>query len=273
MGFSYRDIARHVTGDVPVFGFSSDGNHTVVGTETLTTVAEYRNLTVPAGTILNTASHMVFVSGTLTIEEGGIIQCNGLPGLLGVGGAVVGAQGNTYGGQQGWDGDPLTPAYFGDVYVGGLGGDGGDGSGGAGAAHSGDSLVNPKRLSTMPGLMVPSAIALAKASTGGAGGCGDGVETGGGGGSGGGTVWLIAASVSNNGTIQANGGNGAAGVATDCGGGGGGAGGLVHLVTRMYSGNGVVQALGGTGGASGGGAGTAGTAGADGLVHIFNVPS
>lgn len=273
MGFNLSDLQRKLTGDVPVFGFASDGDHEVSGTETLTTVAEYRNLTVPAGAILNTASHMIYVNGTLTIEEGGIIQCNGNNGSGATGATPIGATGNTYGGQQGWDGDPaVPPSFFADVFVGGLGGDGGAGTVAPGGDVTGNTLVNPKRLSTMPGLLIPSAIALAKASIGGGGGGGDGTNSGGGGGGGGGVVWILAATVINDGTIQANGGNGAAGTATNCGGGGGGGGGFVHLITRSYMGSGLVQALGGSGGASGGGGGVAGVAGGVGLAHTFIVP-
>lgn len=274
MGFNLNDLSRKITGDVPVFGFASDGNATLSpGTTTLTTVAEYRDLTIPSGATLETAGHMIYVSGTLTVASGGIIQCNGGNGSGATGASPVGATGNTYGGQQGWDGDPAAPpSFFADVYIGGLGGDGGAGSSAPGGDVAGNTLVNPKRLSTMPGLLIPSAIALAKAGIGGGGGGGNGTNAGGGGGASGGVVWIIAASVINQGIIQANGGNGAAGTASNCGGGGGGGGGFVHIISRSYMGSGLVRALGGSGGASGGGSGVAGVAGSVGLAHTFIVP-
>lgn len=276
MGFNYNDLARRLTGDVPIFGFASDGDHTVAGTETLTQVAEYRDLTVPAGTILNTGCFMIYVNGTLTIEEGGIIQANGNAASGATGGAVLGGSANTYSGSQGFDGDIAGPAtYFTEVGTGGDAGNAGAGAGGAGQVTTGNSIRNQKLLTTMPGLLIPSGVGSGtnRAGIGAPGGSGDGsANFGGGGGGGGGTVWIVAATVINQGTIRALGGAGGAGTATDCGGGGGGGGGLIKLVARSYMGSGTLDVSGGAGGASGGGSGVAGVAGSDGRAFTFIVP-
>lgn len=275
MGFNLADLSRKITGDVPVFGFASDGNATISGgTTTLTTVAEYRDLTISSTGILKPVGYMIYVTGTLTIEEGGVIRNNGANASGATGGGVVGA-GNTFNGGQGMDGDIADPALFQTQYIGGLSGDSGAGSAGAGETQVGVNSVqrSGKLLTTMPGLLIPSALSSTKASCDAPGGNGDGAaNAGGGGGGGGGCIWIVAANIINYGTIEANGGNGAAGTANNCGGGAGAGGGYIHIVTRSYMGDGTIQCLGGTGGASGGGAGVAGTAGSAGVVHTLVVP-
>ena len=101
------------------------------------------------------------------------------------------------------------------------------------------------------------------------GGCqggtaGSGAVTGGGGGHGGGAVYLVAPTVSGDGSIFASGGGGYAGnlftTSGAGGGGGGGSGGLIAIDASIVAFSGTLAANGGAGG-GGGGAGAAATGG------------
>ncbi len=112
-------------------GWYGDGDfdHTVVGTESLTQETHYQNLTVPNGTELRLQGNRIFVKETLTIEAGGVISCDGLPGQDGgmIGNGIDDAALGGLGANQ--------VALGGSTRIGALGrgGEGGEGGDGAGS--------------------------------------------------------------------------------------------------------------------------------------------
>src|SRR5215831_126206 len=58
--------------DLGWFGTGVNGDHTVVGTETMLRDRFYRNLTIPAGAVLRTTGFRLYISETLTIDPGGL---------------------------------------------------------------------------------------------------------------------------------------------------------------------------------------------------------
>lgn len=195
---------------------------------------------------------------------------------------------------------------------GGSGSSNGGGGGGAGGSQSTSALsLTPSRnvqflirLHEIIGTAVNFLTTCGGAAGGGGGGSGgaqNGVSapsfsgSGGGGGAGGnsgGIIAIIAKTISNTGTIQANGGAGgnggsacavvantpyALGGGAGAAGGNGGNGGVVILIYNTYTNSGTVQAAGGAGGSAGSGTvgsdgggtgsnGSASSAGASGLV-------
>ena len=269
--------------DGGVFGRGALGTHTVAGTETLTADTSYLDLTVPAGTVLETAGFRLWVQDFVQVDATGTIRSNGtaavdeLPagGAAAVGGSLgpgtIGGAGGSFGaGAAG--GSPVA-----DTSGGAAGGAGGGGNGGAGGAAGAIDAPDADQgaldaggwphLGAVVGFDAagPGAIIVLSGGTGGGGGGGDGVDDPGGGGGGGGGVLVMATrNLINNGTIEANGGDGANGDSGgQTGGGGGGGGGLVVTVARFRSGSGTITATaGGAGtGAGGGAAGIAGTVG------------
>jgi len=111
-----------------VYGNGSDGDVTISSNTTLRRDMNYRNLTVNAGVTLNTAGHIVRVSGTLT--NNGVITDSVSGGAGGRGG-------------EGGEGGPYGPSYIGNGLPGSIGHTGhagaveGAGHGGAGGGGGG----------------------------------------------------------------------------------------------------------------------------------------
>jgi len=227
------------------FGDGSDGDHVVVGTETLTRDTYYRNLTVPAATILQTAGFRVFVADTLTIE--GTIRNNGAagsnvaaPGDTGAGGTLGVGQG---GGGTGAVGESSPNS---------LGGNGGNASG-TGAVAAGTitrTTTGVAYVSLLPFVITGTDAAGAPIN----GGAQGGGATGASGGAGGGVVLIAAKAITGAGAIQANGGAGFA----STGASGGGGGGFIVIAFGSSDETYTAAAAGGagTGGSSPGAAGT-----------------
>jgi hypothetical protein len=264
-----------------VFGDGSDGSLTVVGTQSLVRNSFYNNVTIPTGTRLDTANFNLHVKGTLTIDAGGVLSCNGNAAIAGAGGVglsggsisailsgTAGGNGGTSG--NGTAGGAATSVVLDFLGRGGSGGNGTVTNGGVGGVLTYRG-VSEGDIRQMPEFSTGAAhttgsIANMFAGSGGGGGGGAGAgNQGGGGGSGAGCVSCMAQFVVNNGSIEARGGVGAAGLVANTGGGGGGGGGIVLLMRVSRTGN-LPVAPGGAPGASGGAGGVAGSTGVAGLV-------
>jgi len=273
-------------GYVGLFGDGSLGDASISGTLTLTSERSYKNLQVLSGGIINTAGHILRVKGTLTINSGGYIRCNGEDGTDGYMGNAGGyapyiSVANPEFGvpSNGGDGE-----YGGSVgnYVGSPGSYGFGtltntgapylfraGSGGGGGGGLSDGLGYSATAGGNVWML---------AGQGGYGGYGAyGAMTfdelnGAGGGAGGGVCCVYAFKINNAGAIQANGGAGGDAVtgpyANYGGAGGGGGGGTVIVYYRSTTGSGIgtLQADGGAAGSNSGGGGTAASAGSSGLT-------
>lgn len=276
-------------------GDGSDGDHTVAGTETLTRDMYYDTLTVPAGTVLNTANYAVFAKSAI-INEGSIRNNGGAGGdgavsSGGTAGAAV-ASGTLGGGSAGGAGgngaNGTAGTAIGTSAIGGQGGNGGAGdtssdsfTGGlAGALTSPTTAAGGTRIGARLGSLITGRDLLGNILRGGTGGGGGGSgedtgglnRSGGGGGAGAGVMLLVTPRLANNGVISANGGDGGDGsnaIASSGGGGGGGGGGAIGLVCADETGSGSVTVSGGAGGLPGvsvPGA-TAGNDGNDGRIY------
>lgn len=243
-------------GDLGWFGTGVDGDHTVIGTETLLRDKFYRNLTIPAGTALRTAGFRVYVSGTLTIAPGAVLHNSGqdgqngadaIPGfsnaLGGAGAPTTNMLGGGDGGNGGFDDEDGDPGHSTADYPanepiknGGKGGDGTSGVGGAGGSTTPQFGFGTYMISTMA---VGSFVSGGPGGGGGAGNDNGGdVGFGGGAGGGGGVIMISAKHIdAAPGTIQARGGKGGDGASDGAGGGiggggGGGVGGTIIIVTN-----------------------------------------
>jgi hypothetical protein len=276
-------------------GEATDGAHTVVGTETLTTDLHCSTLTVPAGTVLNTAGFVVFARTKILVAATGEIRRNGNPGAASVGGAggaggaalangTVGGSGAGGAGSNGGAGDGAAgTGQNPSVAASGAGGDGGDGDfgtlGGAGGvattstAANGGPNIACRLANAIAGRNLAPAILLG--GSGGGGGGNGGGGAGGGGGSGGGVMALVSPEIENLGTIEAEGGVGgnAAVQAEPGGGGGGGQGGAILVVTAWRHGAGTWSVAGGAGGTGGGGAAEVGETGDAGRIVYIDAES
>jgi hypothetical protein len=262
------------------FGDGSEGDATVVdagSSITLTKDTYYHNLSVVNGYV-RTANFRLFVSGTLTIGNGGSVECDGRSGASG--GTAV-AAGTVAGGTAGGPGGAGAGNAGTGILdsAGGQGGAGGAGSGGAGGAagtHAVPAAADggTKHAGAMLGYTISSPTGLThyRGGSGGGGGGGDGTA-GGTGGGGGGVVIVCARRIVCTGTaaIRANGGAGANAAGTNRGGGGGGGGGCVRVLYQTASG--LLAACEATGGAGGAktGTGVAGSAGLDGTIVLLAV--
>jgi len=276
---SVEGLNRSEILDMLYFGSGKDGDVVITSDTTVSRDMEYRNLTVKSGATLNPNGWRIFVSDTLTIEEGGKISRDGNDGgnaascpgwgvcwrCPGSGGAPL--QAHTVGGSGGGASGSCGNAGDGESgEAGGNGGNGGDAengarSGGNGGA-GGNKIINYLPSPFMSFLSLPVEIA----ETGGAGGGGgagytsaSGRSAGGGGGSGGGVIHIFAKNIILNGNITAKGGKGGNGVCgCSCGscshlyyaagGGGGGGGGFILLVYKTKTGSGTIDVSGGEGG-------------------------
>ncbi len=261
------------------FGNGKDGNATVSGTTELTRDMNYHDLVITGTGILKTQGYRVFVSGTLTIQDGGVLGANGAAGANGSG--ASGGAGGAAGGVR-----PLLGAGA----VGGVGGSSGGtgssaGAGGAGASElllplDTGGIYSPGGggggggyAGSASGATDATAGSPTLGAGGGDGGIGFGSSTslgGGGGGAGGSVVLVYAREIDLVGYIQALGGAGGNG-ATDAsycgGGGGGGGGGVIMLFYKAGTGYTQVNVSGGVGGSPSGSAGLSGVA----IIHQVDV--
>ena len=261
-----------------IFGNGADGNVTISTSVTLLRDMYYANLTITSSGTLIPAGFRVFISGTLNIAAGGVIQANGGNAAAGIAGASIVmktiGQSAGAGGGGGTSGAGTAATTISTNRIGGNGGNGGSGSSGAGGAAStaaaGPTVVNG---STQFCYQTIAAITfkdlgnnVVYGGAGGGGGGGAGGSVAGGGGGGGGVLLVVCAVISGAGALQANGGNGATSANTNGGGGGGGGGGVLILISdNATSFTGTLSANGGTNGAANG-TGLAGTAGSAGLI-------
>lgn len=243
------------SGDLGWFGTGVDGDHTVAGTETLLRDRFYRNLTIPAGTVLRTVGFRVYVAGTLTIAAGGLLHNSGqdgqngadaIPGfsnaLGGAGAPTTNTLGGGDGGNGGFDDEDGNPGGSTADYPvaeptknAGSGGNGTSGVGGAGGTTTPQFGFGTYMISTMA---VGSLVSGGPGGGGGAGNdLGGDVGFGGGGGGGGGVIVICAKHIdAAPNTIAARGGKGGDGASDGAGGavgggGGGGVGGTIIIVT------------------------------------------
>jgi hypothetical protein len=236
------------TGVAVLFGDASDGDQTIAANTSLARDTYYGNLTIGPGVTLNPNGFRVFVSGTLTLDNGASIARNGnnasgstpgaglAAGTLGGSGAGVNGNGGTCGapavteslggrGAQAFGGGDVTPPAVSD--------------GGTGVFRSALGAISGR---TLAGNLV----------TGGSGGSivsGACVAGEPGGGGGGGVVVVAARTVSvatGSATIAARGGAGAISATTS----GGGGGGVVAVITTVVQPAGLT--LSAAGGSSGG---------------------
>ena len=219
-----------------LFGDGADGSPTIATNTSLARDMYYANLTISSGKTLNPNGYRVFVSGTLTLQNGARFSRDG-----GDAGAAVALPAGTLGGSGG-GGNPGT--CVGGSTSNALGGIGGTGAptcpGGATSApgaNVGGTRIFESAAAALSGRTLDGTI------VGGGSGGGGGASTGLGG-SGGGVVVIAAHSLSVSGgsSITANGGN------TTADGGGGGGGVVVVISTSP-------QPAGLTLSASGGGTG------------------
>ena len=271
-----------------IYGDGSDGDLIVTGAVSLTASNYYNNLTVTGTGNLNVFGARLHVNGTLTVQSGGKIQCDGLPGAnngagsgLPAAGIIRGTSGagsaGVFASSGGLNGNAATGNIndsavnsTGVTAKGGNGGGVGSFTGGTGYTPGSSSFARKPSYFWQWGFAVKT---IGNPFTGGGGG-GSGASQGdlsGGGGGGASGMWIAARTVSNSGSITSNGGaggNATTAVGPGAGGGGGGGGGIVWLITKTAPGSvGTVTANGGAGG-TGFGNGLAGTAGTAGAVVI-----
>jgi hypothetical protein len=246
------------------YGDGSDGDATISSTVTLTRDMFYNNLTITGSGVLIPAGYIIYVSGNLTIQSGGIIAANGSNGAIGSGGnggaggagavgttlhypiATSGSAGGNSGGvgtvngTSGTSGVSQNTSTLAPISMragGGGGGGGGHGSSPTNGSNSAGSLFG------------------ARGGNGGATTSTTNISSaGGGGGGGGGVIDVRAYIIGNAGSIQALGGNGGdAQGGANGGGGGGGGGGCISVIYHSTTGNGIgtLNVNGGAAGASG----------------------
>ncbi len=231
-----------------LFGDGSDGDVTIsTNDEKLTRDMYYHDLTVANDITLNPNGWRIFVSGTLTLEEGAQIARDGEPGELAHGGAELAA--GSLGGAAGGGGG-LGGGKDGGATIDSLGGAGGAGSAGGG---SGGDAAAPSADAGGPNVF-RSAVAATSGHDltgvqieGGGGGGGGGGGEGEGGGAGGGVVVVAAQTVVLDGSsasIHAAGGEGEHGGGV---GGGGGGGVVVVVSTEAQPAGLILSAKGGAG--------------------------
>lgn len=281
------------------YGDGSDGNATITGgTTTLTSDKFYADLTIDSSGILDTACYRVHVSGTLTINSGGVIKCDGGPGGTGAGAGVGG--GNDSGGaltapySPGQNGRPgRATAGVGTnaptrsnnwikmrtgTCLAGNGGGSASNAGGtsvavtAPTADEGEETTETWETGWLRGNT--TAARLSSGQGGSSGGVTGSANSGSGGG-GGGIVGVFARRLAGSGgTIRALGGNGGNGNnpgGGSSGGGGGGTGGMVILrYGELVSGASLptINVSGGTGGTGAGAGGTSGSSGSSGASSV-----
>ena len=230
----------------------------------------WESLTVSAGGVLTASAWdglaaipcrtgiLAFRSaGAVTIEAGGTIQVNGR-GLRGGAGSASGNCKFAYNGEGvdqpdrlfegaensgGGEGGDRENSWCVDNSLGHAPSSGGGGSYGTAGAGGRDSSAGA--------LYGDAELARLYLGSGGGGSSSyrhsSGSGSGGAGGHGGGIIWILAADIVNNGSVESRGNNGTNHI-THGGGGGGGSGGSIHLASGQNSGSGNTNISGGTGG-------------------------
>jgi hypothetical protein len=232
-----------------LFGSGADGSQTISGNTTLTRDMYFADLTLAPGVTLDTGGFRLFVSGTLTLQNGSRISRDGIDATAG--GPAAGLAPGTLGGSAPGASSGLCAGGSIVNSLGGVGGSGPSCPGGAvtvpgpavGGAQAFDAATGALSGRTLDGTVV----------SGGSGGGGGSSATGNGGG-GGGVLCVAARNVVVSGTasISANGG-------ANAGDGGGGGGGVAVVVS------GSARPAGLTLSAAGGGSGA--RAGHEGLAN------
>jgi hypothetical protein len=208
-----------------IFGNGADGNDTIAANTTLTRDTYYHDLTVGSGVTLNPGGFRIFVSGTLTLQNGSRISRDGNDAT--VSGPPAGLTAGSLGGS--------GPGASHSLCLGGsttnsLGGTGGTGGTSPGILCPGGPATAPAAVVGGPqafdaALQAVSGRTLDGVIVSGGSGGGGGTTSSDNGGAGGGVVIIAARSVSVTGTavISADGG-------ASSGDGGGGGGGVVVVV-------------------------------------------
>jgi hypothetical protein len=204
-----------------IFGNGADGSQVIAGNTTLTRDMYYANLTVEPGVTLDAGGFRVFVSGTLTMENGSRISRDGTDATAG--GPAAGLIPGSLGGSAPGANMGLCAGGSAANSLGGVGGTGEGCPGGpattptssVGGRQAFDAGVTALSGRTLDGVIV----------SGGSGG-GGGSSASGNGGAGGGVVCVAARSVTVTGSasITANGG-------ANSGDGGGGGGGVAVVLS------------------------------------------
>lgn len=274
-----------------IFGQGTDGAQVIgAGTTTLTDDMHATTIVVQNGGILAENGFRIFATTSITVDVGGIISCDGLPGsnaAAGVGGAAGasraagttaatragGAGGNTA--NNGANATAATTSLGGPGNAGGTSATQSGGTGGtatAPTAAQGRINTGGGRLGHILQAIMARALdgTLFDGGGGGGGGAGGAGGGGGGGGAGGGVLFLAAPTITNNGTIRARGGAGADGAVNGGGGSGGGGGAIIRLHRHPLAGAGSWSIAGGVGGA-GPGTGNDGNPGDDGDIYDYVV--
>jgi len=223
-----------------IFGDGADGDVTIAANTTLTRDSYYHDLTVGSGVTLNPGGFRIFVSGTLTLENGSRISRDGNDATAS--GPAAGLTAGSLGGSGAGASHTLCAGGNATNSLGGTGGTGGTGMlcpGGAatppaptvGGPQTFDAALQAISGRTLDGVIV----------SGGSGG-GGGTSTSDNGGAGGGVVMIAARSVGVTGTavISANGG-------ANSGDGGGGGGGVVVVLSTSPQPAGLTLAAAGGG--------------------------
>lgn len=266
-----------------IYGDGSDSAVTLgAGTTLLSRDMYYTSLVVPNGATLVTGGFVVFANASITIQAGGIVDCNNFntvgSGASGGGGGGSQSAGSCSNGGTGTAGGTTTGGSSGTFNngIGGSGGGGGAGSSAGGTVGSNSGpLLRDGGFRHVPAVIhghIPtwnSTNLVLNPGQGGTGGGGDGTHKGGGGGAGGCWGTLVSPNIINSGSILCNGQTGGAGdPAGNTGGGGGGGGGICVTICETFSGT-APNVSGGSGGAPGG-TGVAGSSGGNGIW--INIP-
>jgi hypothetical protein len=254
------------------YGDGSDGDVTISATVTLTRDMFYNNLTITGTGVLIPAGYIIYVSGNLTIQSGGIIAANGSNGAIGASGT----------GGTGGSGAVGTTLHYPIATSGGAGGNSGgsgtiNGTGGTAGASQSTAAIAPMPMRAGGGgggggghgsapTNGSSSTGPFSGAKGGNGGTNSSTNTissaGGGGGGGGGVIDMRVYVINNSGSIQAIGGNGGDAQSTGNGsGGGGGGGGCISIIYHSTTGNGIGTLNVGGGAAGAGGSASVGASG------------
>lgn len=245
---------------------------------TLTNDAFPSSLVINAGVTLKMANFRVFCRGAVinngTMTAAGNAAAGQAAGAnqgstMLIGGRAGGAGGTGVSGT----GANGTNANFGSAGgAGGAGTSGANGTGGTSTVGIGSAQNNvfDTPFPFLGGItsVFSNTLGITSGAGGGGGGSDASSNAGGGGGGGGGSVFVMAYSFTNNGTVTVQGGAGAAGAAGNAGGGGGGAGGIIAVYTLTpWAQNGTLNVA---GGALGAGVGTGANGVAGGVGFAIN---
>jgi len=239
-GANYLPVDPITDGSNPIvglnyFGDGRDGDVTIYSNTFMTRDIYANNLTVTAGSILDTAGYRIFVRKKLTVD--GTIRCNGAPGVGSMPGfGISSGFGLLLGGNGGSGGAGSGEGGISVVGLGGNGGNGGGAGGGGGGKVTTSNMIPISDIASLLNLRELATTSMTRYTGGAGGGGGSGFidawdeHPGGGGGQGGGPVIIAAQFITGSGSIEAKGGDGAPAPETNTYGGGGGGGGVIVIV-------------------------------------------